>query len=194
MVWGYSPALGLSLVCGSLYDVLRSGAALRAGDTWQERGFLLLQGKRRSTVWGCLGDVGMVYGQGLADGSSLLPGGLSLLMAGPVCGIKKFFSMAGNEASLWRRCGARCGASTRRNLNVCGASVGPNENGVTAFCRNPLISLARSKRFELLTYRFVACCSIQLSYERVTKRLYVIYSASSSFFIIFFRIFTTVQY
>ena len=27
--------------------------------------------------------------------------------------------------------------------------------------------VARPKRFELLTYRFVACCSIQLSYERV---------------------------
>ena len=27
--------------------------------------------------------------------------------------------------------------------------------------------MARPKRFELLAYRFVACCSIQLSYERV---------------------------
>ena len=91
MAWGYPPALWLSLVCGNLCDVLRSGAALRAGDTWQGKRLSLLQGKRRSTVWGCLLDVGMVYGQGLADGSSLLQGGLSLLMAGPACGIKKFF-------------------------------------------------------------------------------------------------------
>ena len=35
------------------------------------------------------------------------------------------------------------------------------------FIRNPLIFLARSERFERPTYRFVACCSIQLSYERV---------------------------
>ena len=28
--------------------------------------------------------------------------------------------------------------------------------------------MVRPKRFELLTYRFVACCSIQLSYERPT--------------------------
>ena len=27
--------------------------------------------------------------------------------------------------------------------------------------------MVRPKRFELLTYRFVACCSIQLSYERL---------------------------
>ena len=31
--------------------------------------------------------------------------------------------------------------------------------------------MARPKRFELLAYRFVACCSIQLSYERV--RMYL---------------------
>ena len=30
--------------------------------------------------------------------------------------------------------------------------------------------MVRPKRFELLAYRFVACCSIQLSYERVVKR------------------------
>ena len=29
--------------------------------------------------------------------------------------------------------------------------------------------MVRPKRFELLTYRFVACCSIQLSYERLEK-------------------------
>ncbi len=27
--------------------------------------------------------------------------------------------------------------------------------------------MVRPKRFELLAYRFVACCSIQLSYERM---------------------------
>lgn len=30
--------------------------------------------------------------------------------------------------------------------------------------------MARSKRFELLTPKFVVWCSIQLSYERVTRR------------------------
>ena len=30
--------------------------------------------------------------------------------------------------------------------------------------------MARPKRFELLAYRFVACCSIQLSYERFWKK------------------------
>ena len=29
--------------------------------------------------------------------------------------------------------------------------------------------MVRPKRFELLAYRFVACCSIQLSYERMLK-------------------------
>ena len=29
--------------------------------------------------------------------------------------------------------------------------------------------VVRPKRFELLAYRFVACCSIQLSYERVVR-------------------------
>ncbi len=33
--------------------------------------------------------------------------------------------------------------------------------------RKPLKFVARLKRFELLTYRFVACCSIQLSYSRL---------------------------
>ena len=31
--------------------------------------------------------------------------------------------------------------------------------------------MVRPKRFELLAYRFVACCSIQLSYERVRSLL-----------------------
>ena len=35
------------------------------------------------------------------------------------------------------------------------------------FYRNPFVKMARSKRFELLTPRFVVWCSIQLSYERV---------------------------
>ena len=29
--------------------------------------------------------------------------------------------------------------------------------------------MVRPKRFELLAYRFVACCPIQLSYERVVR-------------------------
>ena len=32
----------------------------------------------------------------------------------------------------------------------------------------PDINVVRPERFELPTYRFVACCSIQLSYERPT--------------------------
>ena len=49
--------------------------------------------------------------------------------------------------------------------------------------------MVRPKRFELLAYRFVACCSIQLSYERVrsllkespltVKRLQYFFSRSS---------------
>ena len=42
--------------------------------------------------------------------------------------------------------------------------------------------MVRPKRFELLTYRFVACCSIQLSYERVTKGNYIKSQWRSSFF------------
>lgn len=38
---------------------------------------------------------------------------------------------------------------------------------------NPVFSfLVRLKRFELLAYRFVACCSIQLSYSRITRKMY----------------------
>ena len=36
--------------------------------------------------------------------------------------------------------------------------------GKQVYCR----SVVRPERFELPTYRFVACCSIQLSYERPT--------------------------
>ncbi len=31
--------------------------------------------------------------------------------------------------------------------------------------------MVRPKRFELLAYRFVACCSIQLSYERAKRNI-----------------------
>lgn len=44
-----------------------------------------------------------------------------------------------------------------------------NKNGVTVNHRNPLKYLARQERFELPAYRFVACCSIQLSYWRATR-------------------------
>ncbi len=52
---------------------------------------------------------------------------------------------------------------------------------IVSVCRNKkrtyeyhksLKFMARLERFERPTYRFVACCSIQLSYERVTKRYY----------------------
>ena len=46
---------------------------------------------------------------------------------------------------------------------------GTNKNGVTVNHRNPLKYLARQERFELPAYRFVACCSIQLSYWRATR-------------------------
>ena len=42
--------------------------------------------------------------------------------------------------------------------------------------------LVRLERFELPAYRFVACCSIQLSYERVTKGNYIKSQWRSSFF------------
>ena len=45
-----------------------------------------------------------------------------------------------------------------------------------------LILLARSKRFELLTYRFVACCSIQLSHERIDWDILLISQKMSSLF------------
>jgi len=137
MAWGYPPALWLSLVCGSLCDVLWSGDVLRAGDTWQGKRLSLLQGKRRSTVWGCLLDVGMVYGQGLADGSSLLPGGLSLLMAGPACGIKKFFQCrrwGQTVAVVWRK-------NRWQGLRFF-SRVTPKEKSTHSFCCKCLIFLA----------------------------------------------------
>jgi len=73
------------------------------------KGSLSCRAKRRSTVWGCLLDVGMVYGQGLAVSSSLLPGGLSLVKTGPVCGIKKFFSVQ----KVRPYCGSGTGAARR---------------------------------------------------------------------------------
>ena len=51
-----------------------------------------------------------------------------------------------------------------------GEGGGETKKGFTAICCKPLNLLVRPKRFELLTYRFVACCSIQLSYERVQRR------------------------
>ena len=47
--------------------------------------------------------------------------------------------------------------------------LAPTKKGLTRFSRKSLKILVRLKRFELLAYRFVACCSIQLSYERVVK-------------------------
>lgn len=44
----------------------------------------------------------------------------------------------------------------------------PNEKG-TCGCIRKCPKVARPKRFELLTYRFVAWRSIQLSYGRVRK-------------------------
>ena len=37
--------------------------------------------------------------------------------------------------------------------------------------------MVRPKRFELLAYRFVACCSIQLSYERMKVLLFEMVSS-----------------
>ena len=48
--------------------------------------------------------------------------------------------------------------------------------------------MVRWKRFELLTYRFVACCSIQLSYQRVRKVLYVCTPKRSSVFLVFYAL------
>lgn len=44
--------------------------------------------------------------------------------------------------------------------------------------------LVRLERFELPAYRFVACCSIQLSYSRITKKRY---SRTARFRQAFFR-------
>ena len=43
------------------------------------------------------------------------------------------------------------------------------KKALTVINRKGLILMVRPKRFELLTYRFVACCSIQLSSERVVR-------------------------
>ena len=51
-----------------------------------------------------------------------------------------------------------------------GEGGGENKKALTVINRKGLIFMVRPKRFELLTYRFVACCSIQLSYERVQRR------------------------
>ncbi len=51
--------------------------------------------------------------------------------------------------------------------------------------------MVRPKRFELLTYRFVACCSIQLSYERVTKKYYSKRRYSSSITCKYFWVMTS---
>lgn len=44
-----------------------------------------------------------------------------------------------------------------------------NMKGVAVISRNPLKFMVRLERFELPAYRFVACCSIQLSYKRTAK-------------------------
>ena len=49
--------------------------------------------------------------------------------------------------------------------------LAPTKKGLTRFSRKSLKILVRLKRFELLAYRFVACCSIQLSYERMFEIL-----------------------
>lgn len=46
----------------------------------------------------------------------------------------------------------------------------PHEKSPYNFTRKGLISyVVRLERFELPAYRFVACCSIQLSYSRATR-------------------------
>lgn len=46
--------------------------------------------------------------------------------------------------------------------------------------------LVRLERFELPAYRFVACCSIQLSYERVTKEAILNGILRQAFFVTIF--------
>ena len=45
--------------------------------------------------------------------------------------------------------------------------------------------MVRPKRFELLAYRFVACCSIQLSYERMSLFLLAFLVVVNTFFRVF---------
>ena len=42
------------------------------------------------------------------------------------------------------------------------------------------LKMVRRKRFELLTYRFVACCSIQLGYRRTRDKVYTSVRGGSS--------------
>ena len=61
-----------------------------------------------------------------------------------------------------------------------------NEKSGYGQFRNRLFSVARPKRFELLAYRFVACCSIQLSYERVSLFLLAFLVVVNTFFRVFY--------
>ena len=44
------------------------------------------------------------------------------------------------------------------------------EKGLASFSHKSLKFMVRLERFELPAYRFVACCSIQLSYSRIRKK------------------------
>ena len=51
---------------------------------------------------------------------------------------------------------------------LCGEACGETKMPYSVVCYNTLILLARQERFERPTYRFVACCSIQLGYWRAS--------------------------
>lgn len=89
------------------------------------------------------------------------------------------------KMSSWGECGRRVAArqnggrrieECHQAVSICSGQVGDafsdTKKGLTRFSRKSFKILVRLERFELPAYRFVACCSIQLSYSRITRKRY----------------------
>ena len=88
---------------------------------------------------------------------------------------KKMPSWGGDAAGGLRRGknGGRRIEECHQAVSICSGQIGNafsgTKKGLMIVHHKSFKILVRLERFELPAYRFVACCSIQLSYERVVR-------------------------
>lgn len=91
---------------------------------------------------------------------------------------KKMPSWGGNAAGGLRRGknGGRRIEECHQAVSICSGQIGNafsgTKKGLMIVHHKSFKILVRLERFELPAYRFVACCSIQLSYSRITRKRY----------------------
>ena len=91
---------------------------------------------------------------------------------------KKMPSWGGNAAGGLRRGknGGRRIEECHQAVSICSGQIGNafsgTKKGLMIIHHKSFKILVRLERFELPAYRFVACCSIQLGYSRITRKRY----------------------